>query len=131
MDVRPSNAFTQRLALFSGGNQQKILLAKWLRLNPRVLLLEEPTQGVDIAAKAIIHGRLMDAAKSGASLVISSADVDELVALCSRILILREGRLVASLSGETLNVGDVIRESLMAKMAGLRTQEPLSTWDEK
>lgn len=131
MDVRPRNAFTQRLALFSGGNQQKILLAKWLRLNPRVLLLEEPTQGVDIAAKAIIHGRLMDAAKSGASLVISSADVDELVALCSRILILREGRLVASLSGETLNVGAVIRESLMAKTAGLRTQDPLSTWDEK
>ncbi len=131
MDVRPRNAFTQRLALFSGGNQQKILLAKWLRLSPRVLLLEEPTQGVDIAAKAIIHGRLMDAAKNGASLVISSADVDELVALCSRILILREGRLVASLSGESLNVGDVIRESLMAKNASLGTQPSSSTWDEK
>lgn len=114
LSVAPSWAYDMPLSSFSGGNQQKILLSKWLRLKPRVLLLEEPTQGVDISAKALIHHQLLKAAEGGCAVLISSSDIDELVGLCSRVLILREGRLVTTLRGANVNVSSVTRESLMA-----------------
>ena len=66
------------LTLFSGGNQQKVVLAKWLRNEPRVLLMDEPTQGVDVGAKAGIFGLIAGAAAAGAGVLISSADAKEL-----------------------------------------------------
>ena len=79
----------------SGGNQQKVALAKWLVRAPKVLLLDEPTRGVDVAAKADIHQHLRDAAAQGLGLLVSSSENDELLALCDRILVLYRGRVVA------------------------------------
>jgi ribose transport system ATP-binding protein len=112
LDVRPADAAEKPLFSLSGGNQQKVLFGKWLRCAPKVLLLDEPTQGVDIGAKAEIHRQLLAAVAAGAAAVVSSADSDELVALCHRVLVLRAGRVVAELVGDEISVAALARESL-------------------
>jgi ribose transport system ATP-binding protein len=112
LKVAPEHAAELPLAALSGGNQQKVLFAKWLRLEPKVFLLDEPTQGVDIGAKALLHHELVAAAASGTAVVISSTDADELAALCQRVLIVRDGAVVDELSGAQLSVPTITRESI-------------------
>jgi ABC-type sugar transport system ATPase subunit len=100
------------LELFSGGNQQKVVLAKWLRIAPRVLLLDEPTQGVDVGAKASIYELLRQAAAEGAGVLVSSSDTKELTVLCDRVLVLREGRVAAELAGDEVSESRLVMESL-------------------
>lgn len=100
-DVRPRD-LRQRFGLFSGGNQQKALLAKWLSIRPRVLLLHEPTQGVDIGAKRDVFAKIRQAADDGAAVMIASAEYEDLAQLCDRVLVVRHGRIVSELSGPTL-----------------------------
>ncbi len=114
LDVRPQGAVEQNLAVFSGGNQQKIILAKWLRLGPKLLLADEPTQGVDIGAKAALHLELQKVAAGGAAVVISSTDTEELVALCHRVLVLRGGRLGAELTGADVREPKIVEECLQS-----------------
>jgi len=97
-DVRPRNPLLE-MARLSGGNQQKALLAKWLQTEPRVLLLDEPVQGVDIGAKAQIFDRLRETATAGCGLVIASSEYDDLALLCDRVLILVDGRVDRVLTG--------------------------------
>ena len=111
--IKPADAYTRDLFAFSGGNQQKVLLSKWLRCSPTTLLLEEPTQGVDVAAKVELHKAIVDVAASGACVIISSSDTDELVGLCDRVLILRRGRLVRELSGSELTAAALSHEVLV------------------
>ena len=99
----PARSRTPRSSSLSGGNQQKIVLAKWLRVRPRVLLLDEPTQGVDVHAKAIIHRLAREAASGGAAVVIASSDDEELCECCDRVLVVRDGRIPVS-SGETTSI---------------------------
>jgi len=108
-DVKPPRP-EQVFAQFSGGNQQKVVFAKWLRNNPRVLLLEEPTQGVDIGAKQALYGAIDAAAAAGAGVVVCSSEAKELVRLCDRVLVLRNGRVAAELSGEDLTETRVVLE---------------------
>ncbi|GAA1003729.1 ribose import ATP-binding protein RbsA [Acrocarpospora pleiomorpha] len=98
LDVRPRepHALMSRL---SGGNAQKVILARWLRLEPRVLILDEPTQGVDVGAKQDIHDRIRAAASSGCSVVVCSTDSEELALLCTRILVFSGGRVESELPG--------------------------------
>ena len=81
----------------SGGNQQKVLLAKWLATEPRVLVLDEPTRGVDVNAKATIHAAVRALAARGAGIVLISSDLPELLALSSRIAVIRRGRLIGEI----------------------------------
>ena len=86
------------LASLSGGNQQKAVLARWLRRDPRVLLLDEPTQGVDVGARAEIYGLVREAAERGAGVVVASSDFEELAGLCDRVVVMVNGRLVDEVS---------------------------------
>jgi len=112
--VRPGDAVESHLSTFSGGNQQKILFSKWLRRRPEVLLLDEPTQGVDVGAKVELHRHLLAAAAEGTGVLVSSSDVDELLALSHRVLVLRDGRIVASLTGADLTVQAISHQALAA-----------------
>ncbi len=107
LNVQPRHGEELPLSTFSGGNQQKILLAKWLRLNPRVLLLEEPSQGVDVGAKLEVHRQIVAAARAGAAVVVCSSEVEELVALCERVLVIRNGYVSDELTGSRVNVTDI------------------------
>lgn len=111
VDVRPFDP-ERALELFSGGNQQKIVLAKWLRNEPKVLLLDEPTQGVDVGAKAAIYELIANAARDGAGVLVCSSDAKELAMICDRVLVLQEGRLVAELVGPELTEAVLVRAEL-------------------
>jgi ribose transport system ATP-binding protein len=93
----------QPLSTLSGGNQQKVIVARWLRDDPRLLLLDEPTQGVAAHARAEIHGFLRHAAQSGMALIVVSSDFAELCQLCDRVLVVARGKRVAELSGPELD----------------------------
>jgi ABC-type sugar transport system ATPase subunit len=82
----------------NGGNQQKAVAAKWLAMEPRVLLLDEPTKGVDVGAKYEIHEMIREVAARGGAVLIASSDLPELLALADRILVMREGRLRGEVS---------------------------------
>jgi len=91
----------------SGGNQQKVMFGKALRLGPKVLLLNEPTQGIDIGAKDQIHTLVDNAGKEGVATVVASTDTDELVRLCHRVLVLIDGKIATTLTG-----GDITAERI-------------------
>jgi ribose transport system ATP-binding protein len=97
-DVRPGDP-TMRLDALSGGNQQKALLAKWLQLAPRLLILEEPTVGVDVGAREQIFAAVRGWAQAGAAVLCASSDHEQLERLCRRVLIFRHGRIAAELVG--------------------------------
>ena len=102
LDVRPRDQTLGAMRL-SGGNQQKVLLARWLRIQPRVLILDEPTQGVDVGAKAEIHRRILDAARDGAGVLVCSTDTAELVRVCDRVLVMQRGGIGAELLGRDIS----------------------------
>jgi ABC-type sugar transport system ATPase subunit len=88
------------VSTLSGGNQQKVVLGKWLATEPKVLMLDEPTRGVDVGAKAEIYKLLDDAAKRGLGILVSSSEIPELRILCDRVIVMFRGRAVVSLSRE-------------------------------
>jgi ABC-type sugar transport system ATPase subunit len=101
-DIRPSE--TERpVEQLSGGNQQKVVLSRWARLTPRVLVLDEPTQGVDVGAKEEIAAIIRRLATDGVSILLASSDFDELVPLCDRVLVLNRGRLAADVGRDHLS----------------------------
>jgi ABC-type sugar transport system ATPase subunit len=106
--VTPAGQTEQPFDLFSGGNQQKIVLAKWLRTQPRVLLIDEPTQGVDAGAQTEIYELLVKAARAGATVVVASSDTKELARICDRTLVMRDGVVSAELSGEDISESALI-----------------------
>lgn len=118
LSVRPPGAVEKPLSSFSGGNQQKILFGKWLRLGPKVLLLDEPTQGVDIATKAALHNEILAAAEAGACAVVSSSEAGELIAVCHRILVMRDGRIAGTLSGKDRTMANLTHESFGTRSQG-------------
>ncbi|MBP0456449.1 sugar ABC transporter ATP-binding protein [Streptomyces montanisoli] len=102
----------QPLKLLSGGNQQKVVLAKWLRIRPRVLLLDEPTQGVDVGAQAALHELILAARHDGTGVLLCSSDTKELVSLCDRVLVLKEGRTAGEVPRESLTEARLVRDEL-------------------
>jgi ribose transport system ATP-binding protein len=96
LDIHPPEPQRETAAL-SGGNQQKVLLAKWLATDPQVLILDEPTRGVDVGAKVVIHRAIAEAADRGKSVILISSDLPELVGLSDRILIMRRGHLIGEI----------------------------------
>jgi ABC-type sugar transport system ATPase subunit len=92
----------------SGGNQQKVVVAKWLATNPRILMLDEPTKGVDVGAKFEIHEIIRRQASKGLGCLVASSDLPEVLALCHRIIVMREGRIQGELRGEAADEESVM-----------------------
>ncbi len=121
--VRPAEP-ERALELFSGGNQQKVVLAKWLRNEPKALLMDEPTQGVDVGAKAGIFELIANAAAAGAGVLVCSSDAKELALICDRVLVMRDGRLVAEVTRSQLSEAGLVRAGLGVAGATKNGGEP-------
>ncbi len=94
LQVRTPN-LAQKVRNLSGGNQQKVVISRWLALNPRILILDEPTRGVDVGAKAEIHALMSELASQGMAILMISSELPEILGVSDRILVMREGRMVA------------------------------------
>ena len=104
----------QKVVNLSGGNQQKVVLAKWLALNPKLLIVDEPTRGIDVGAKAEVHLLLSKLARQGVGILMISSELPEILGMSDRILVMREGRI----AGE-LNRAEASQESIMSLATGL------------
>ena len=103
----------QPLSDLSGGNQQKVVLAKWLAANPKVLILDEPTRGIDVGAKAEVHGIMNNLALQGIGIIMISSEMPEVLAMSDRIVVMCEGRV----SG-ILDRAEATQERIMAYASG-------------
>jgi ribose transport system ATP-binding protein len=112
-DVRPAEP-DRPLATLSGGNQQKALLGKWLQTDPAVLLLHEPTQGVDIGSRQQILQIIAEVAAAGAAVLVASSEYEELANLCHRVLIFRNGRIARELAGADLSDARIAEQCYLA-----------------
>ena len=108
--VRPADPDLE-VGSLSGGNQQKVLIAKAMASTPKVLLLDEPTQGVDVGARADILRKLREVARSGTAVICATTDASQLEELCDRVIVLRRGRLSAELTGEAINEDRIVEET--------------------
>jgi len=110
------------VASLSGGNQQKVALAKLLAVQPKVIFLDEPTRGVDVGAKAEIHAILRGLADSGVGIIVISSELPELIGLCDRVLVVSEGRVAGELSGPDMTETNIMT---LAAPGALATSEAL------
>jgi ribose transport system ATP-binding protein len=102
----------QPVQYLSGGNQQRVVIAKWLATNPKLLLVDEPTRGIDVGAKAEIHALLNELAKNGVAILIISCELPEILAMSDRILVMHQGQLKAELSGKKATEEEVMRYAI-------------------
>ncbi|HNT37340.1 MAG TPA: ATP-binding cassette domain-containing protein, partial [bacterium] len=121
----------QRVNQLSGGNQQKVLLARWLESQPQLLILEEPTQGVDVGAKGEIHKIITSLAKSGVSILLISSEIPELMALSHRIGIMRDGKLVAELDATSATEEEILREALPNSVSQMKSDSAMQEHRER
>ena len=103
---------TDPVATLSGGNQQKVVIAKWLLTGARIVLLNDPTRGIDVGTKQEIYQLLRDLADAGTAILFYSTDYDELIGCCDRVLILYDGRVVRALEGSDITEANIIASSL-------------------
>jgi inositol transport system ATP-binding protein len=97
----------------SGGNQQKVVIAKWVARQPRILIVDEPTRGIDIGAKAEVHTLLNGLAEKGVAIIVVSSDLPEVLAISDRVVVLKEGRISTILTRT-----DATQESVMMAATG-------------
>lgn len=114
-NIRLANLEIRAMDL-SGGNQQKLLLARWLAIKPRVLLLDEPTRGVDIGAKSEIYRIISDLAQQGVAVLMVSSELAEVIGLSDRVLVMRQGQIVGELGGSTHR--EITQENIMHYATG-------------
>jgi rhamnose transport system ATP-binding protein len=127
-EVATAEKFRQRLAIrapsvhsdvarLSGGNQQKVMLSKWLNAEPKLLILDEPTRGIDVGAKAEVHHMISDLAEQGIAVIMISSDLPEVLGMSDRVLVMREGRQMA-----VLDRAEATEQSVMAAAMGTLSQ---------
>jgi ribose transport system ATP-binding protein len=113
-DVRPPEPIMDFQAL-SGGNQQKVVLAKWLQAAPKVLLVHEPTQGVDVGARLQVFETMTRAAAQGMSVVCASSDYEQLAAICDRVLIFHDGQIMSTLVGDQITKERITQQCYVSR----------------
>jgi ribose transport system ATP-binding protein/rhamnose transport system ATP-binding protein len=114
--------YDQPVSTLSGGNQQKVVLSKWLAMAPEVIILDEPTQGVDVQTKAEVHAMIADLARHGIAIILISSELPELLSMCHRIIVLKEGR-VAGEFGRNEASQEQIMHAATGAIAGQKSSE--------
>jgi len=112
LDIR-TPSLQQDVMYLSGGNQQKTVVAKWLALQPRVLIMDEPTRGIDVGAKTEVHSLMSQLAQEGVGIIMISSELPEILAMSDRILVMSEGRITAILDRE-----EATQEKIMTYASG-------------
>ncbi|MCB5200499.1 sugar ABC transporter ATP-binding protein [Loktanella sp. TSTF-M6] len=115
LDLRAA-ALDQDVGNLSGGNQQKVVIAKWLATQPQVIILDEPTKGIDIGSKAAVHEFMSELAAQGLSVIMVSSEIPEIIGMSDRVIVMRDGRIAAELSKDELTP-----ETLVRHAAGITT----------
>ena len=110
LDLRAASLDTP-LGALSGGNQQKVVIAKWLATRPRVIILDEPTKGIDIGSKAAVHDFMSELAGEGLAVIMVSSEIPEILGMSDRVIVMREGRIAAELSGNALTPETLVRHA--------------------
>ena len=123
-------SFDQPVKTLSGGNQQKVVLSKWLATRPRLLILDEPTQGIDVESKSEVHTMIAELAQQGLAIILISSELPELVSMCDRIVVLREGRMAGAFARGEADQEKVIRAATDAGGAVAEKQPALTSRDE-
>lgn len=113
LDLRAASLDTP-VGNLSGGNQQKVVIAKWLATQPKVIILDEPTKGIDIGSKAAVHDFMAELASQGLAVIMVSSEIPEVLGMSDRVIVMREGRIVAEVSGD-----DMTPETLVRHAAGI------------
>jgi rhamnose transport system ATP-binding protein len=108
LDLRAAS-LDQDVGLLSGGNQQKVVIAKWLATKPRVIILDEPTKGIDIGSKAAVHEFMAELAAQGLAVIMVSSEIPEVLGMSDRVIVMREGRIVAEVFGEQMTPETLVR----------------------
>jgi len=114
LDIKTPN-LNQQVKNLSGGNQQKVIIARWLSLKPKILILDEPTRGIDVGAKVEIHNFLRQMADDGVGILMISSELPEILGVSDRILVMKEGRLVAEFDPEINSQDDIMRAAAGSK----------------
>lgn len=109
----------QEVRKLSGGNQQKVILARCMAMSPKVLIVDEPTRGIDVGTKSEVHQVIFEMAKKGVAVIVISSDLPEVMAISDRIITLSEGRLTGEIKGD-----DATEEKLMMMMAICHQNSP-------
>jgi rhamnose transport system ATP-binding protein len=110
LDLRAASLDTQ-VGNLSGGNQQKVVIAKWLATKPKVIILDEPTKGIDIGSKAAVHEFMAELAAQGLAVIMVSSEIPEVLGMSDRVIVMREGRMVAEVKGEDLTPEMLVRHA--------------------
>jgi ribose transport system ATP-binding protein len=105
-------AKSDAVSTLSGGNQQKVVIAKWLMTEPRIILLNDPTRGIDVGTKQELYRLVRELADQGAAVLFYSTDYDELIGCCDRVAIMYDGRILRELAGDDLNETNIIASAL-------------------
>ncbi|QOL82762.1 sugar ABC transporter ATP-binding protein [Pseudooceanicola spongiae] len=110
LDLRAASLDTP-VGSLSGGNQQKVVIAKWLATKPRVIILDEPTKGIDIGSKAAVHEFMAELAAEGLAVIMVSSELPEILGMSDRVIVMREGRIVAEVSGDEMTPQTLVRHA--------------------
>jgi ribose transport system ATP-binding protein/inositol transport system ATP-binding protein len=107
-----ASSIKQRVMNLSGGNQQKAVLAKWLLTEPRILIMDEPTRGIDVGAKAEIYSIMNDLVARGMAIIMVSSELNEIINMCDRLVIMNEGKIVAELDRHEFEQDSILHYAL-------------------
>ena len=102
----------QKVGNLSGGNQQKVVIGKWLNADPEILIMDEPTRGIDVGAKWEIYGIINELAAQGKAVILISSELPEVLGMSDRVLVVKDDAIVAELTGDKINAVEVMRYAL-------------------
>ena len=117
LEVKAAN-WDQRIGDLSGGNQQKVVIAKWLASNPTILILDEPTKGIDIGSKAAVHSLMSELAQKGLAIILVSSELPEIMGMSDNIIVMAEGRIVARYARQ-----EATREQIVSAATGAASEK--------